>query len=146
MKFCLYEAARTTRIIHWKQMFPNSKQINWGNLYLKILKNFSWRVQFYKSCRLITRYSWRILLSFGEHLFQGIIFSGCFQKLKRNTEGNVKESRLTKRITKDCLFLYSKINVKKFHITSQVIHSNALVLSVSSLLHLWYISRISIAL
>ena len=50
------------------------------SLFGKILKNYLWRVQFHESCRLITCNFEMVLLSFGEHLFQGIIFSGCFQK------------------------------------------------------------------
>ena len=49
-----YEATRTTRIIPWKQMFLNSKNIKWGNLLLKILENYSRRDQLYESCRVIT--------------------------------------------------------------------------------------------
>ena len=52
---------------------------------------------FYESSRFVTRKFWRILLSFGEHLFQGNISSGCFQKIryvKRNKEDDVKASKL----------------------------------------------------
>ena len=46
----------------------------------KILKNYLRRDQFYESCRLITRNFERILVILGTHLFQGVIFRGCFEK------------------------------------------------------------------